>query len=133
VNARRGSPPLRVRLAAVFTILVASILVLVGIATYQLLRQSLLEEIERDVARRASMFSAAASAPPYDLDVFGAPDVFLQVVDADGVVAARSGNLGSRTLPLPDSARRGSVVEVHVAERPLFLAAAPLDGDRTAP
>jgi two-component system OmpR family sensor kinase len=130
VRAGVGSLPLRVRLAAVFTLLVAGILVLVGIATYQLLRQSLLDEIERDVARRASMFQATAPAPPYDLDVFGAPDVFLQVVDTDGMVVARSGNLGSRTLPLAGGASSGNVVEVHVAERPLFLTAAPLDGNR---
>jgi hypothetical protein len=51
---------IRVRLAAAFTLLVAAILVLVGVVTYQLLRQSLLAEIERDVARRAAMFAATA-------------------------------------------------------------------------
>ncbi len=121
------TPSIRVRLAGAFTLLVAVILVAVGVATYQLLRQSLLDEIERDVARRATMFRMADPRPPYDLDVFGAPDVFLQVVDADGAVVARSGNLGERVLPLPDPARRGQVVEVHVAGRPLFLTAAPLD------
>ncbi|MGH3646358.1 MAG: hypothetical protein ACRDTM_04155, partial [Micromonosporaceae bacterium] len=121
---------IRVRLAAAFTLLVATILVLVGTATYQLLRQSLLDEIERDVARRAEMFVATSQAAPYDLDVFGAPDVFLQVVDADGRPLARSGNLGDRTLPLPAAARRGEVVEVHADGRPLFLTAAPLDDGR---
>jgi signal transduction histidine kinase len=121
------APSIRVRLAAVFTLLVAVILVGVGVATYKLLRQSLLDEIERDVARRATTFRLADPRPPYDLDVFGAPDVFLQVVDGDGGVLARSGNLGERVLPLPEAARRGEVVEVHVAGRPLFLTAAPLD------
>ncbi len=124
------APSIRVRLAAVFTLLVAVILVAVGVATYQLLRQSLLDEIERDVARRATSFRLADPQPPYDLDVFGAPDVFLQVVDGGGSVVARSGNLGERVLPLPDAARRGQVVEVHVAGRPLLLTAAPLDADR---
>src|SRR6266511_1785682 len=124
------APSIRVRLAAVFTLLVAVILVAVGVATYQLLRQSLLDEIERDVARRATSFRLADPQPPYDLDGFGAPDVFLQVVDGGGSVVARSGNLGERVLPLPDAARRGQVVEVHVAGRPLLLTAAPLDADR---
>lgn len=118
------------RLAAAFTLLVAVILVLVGVVTYQLLRQSLLAEIERDVARRAAMFAATSADPPYDLDVFGAPDVFVQVVGDGGVVLARSGNLGSRTLPLPEAARRGEVVEVHADGRPLFLTAAALGGGR---
>lgn len=123
---------LRIRLAAVFTVLVAGILVLVGVTTYQLLRQSLLAEIERDVARRATTFRASSPAPPYDLDVFGAPDVFIQVVDAGGATLARSGNLGSRSLPLPDAARRGEVIEVHVADRPLFLTATPLGSGQYA-
>jgi hypothetical protein len=117
-------PSIRVRLAAALTLLVAVILVAVGVATYQLLRQSLLDEIQRDVARRATTFSMASPRPPYDLDIFGAPDVFLQVADADGAVAARSGNLGERVLPLPAAARRGQVVEVRVAGRPPFLTAA---------
>jgi two-component system OmpR family sensor kinase len=125
-----NAPSIRIRLAAAFTLLVAVILVAVGVATYQLLRQSLLDEIERDVARRATTFRLADPQPPYDLDVFGAPDVFLQVFDANGAVAARSGNLGERVLPLPDAARRGQVVEVRVAGRPLFLTAAALDGGR---
>jgi signal transduction histidine kinase len=124
------TPSIRVRLAGVFTLLAAVILVAVGVATYQLLRQSLLDEIERDVARRATSFRLADPRPPYDLDVFGAPDVFLQVIEADGAVAARSGNLGERVLPLPDAARGGEVVEVHVTGRPLFLTAAPLDAGR---
>jgi two-component system OmpR family sensor kinase len=121
------TPPLRIRLAIVFTVLVGAILVGVGVLTFQLLRQSLLEEIGRDVSRRATTFQRASTGPPYQLDVFGAPDVFLQVVDQSGDPTDRSGNLGERTLPLPPTARRGEVVEVHVAERPLFLTAAELD------
>ncbi|MGH3734991.1 MAG: sensor histidine kinase [Micromonosporaceae bacterium] len=118
---------IRLRLAAAFTLLVATILILVGVATYQLLRQSLLAEIERDVAQRATALAASDGA---DLDTFGAPDVFLQVVGADGEVLARSANLGRRTLPLPDAARRGEVVEVRADDRPLFLAAAVRDDGR---
>ena len=76
------------------------------------------------------MFAATSAEPPYDLDVFGAPDVFVQVVSDGGVVLARSGNLGSRTLPMPEAARRDEVVEVHADGRPLFLTAASLGGGR---
>jgi two-component system OmpR family sensor kinase len=118
--------PIRARLAVAFTLVVSAILVLAGLVTYELLRQSLLSEIGRDVSLRANTFRLANTEPPYDLDVFGAPDVFLQIVDAAGAVTARSGNLGERNLPLPPAAARGDVVEVHVADRPLFLTAAPL-------
>ena len=101
------TPPLRVRLAIVFTVLVGTILVGVGVLTFQLLRQSLLEEISRDVSGRATTFQLANTGPPYHLDVFGAPDVFLQVVDRSGNVVDRSGNLGERTLPLPPTAHGG--------------------------
>jgi two-component system, OmpR family, sensor kinase len=125
-------PPasLRTRLAVTFTLLVGVLLVLVGVATNQLLRDSLLAEIERDVAHRAAAYRASPPAPPYTLDTFGAPDVFLQVVGSDGRPLARSGSLGDRTLPLPDAARRGEVVEVRLAGSPLFLTAAPVGDGR---
>jgi two-component system, OmpR family, sensor kinase len=121
---------LRVRLAIVFTLLVGCTFVVVGTATYKLLRHGLLTEIERDVARRASVFARSQPSPPYALDVFAAPDVFLEVVTAAGKPLAGSGNLGRRMLPLPPAARAGRVVEARVGGRPLYLTAAPLGSDR---
>lgn len=125
---RPGS--LRVRMAVAFTLIVGATLALVGVLTYQLLKQNLLSEIERDVAQRASAFAAAAPAPPYDLDTFGAPDVFLQISDIDGEPLARSGNLGGKTLPVSSEVSPGQVVEIRLADRPLFLTWAPIDGER---
>jgi len=115
---------IRVKLAVFFAVAVALILAGAGVVTYQLLRHSLLAEIERDVAMRAHTFSASHPGPPYDLDTFAAPDVFIQVQTGDGTVSARSANLAGRSLPLPDSARRGQVAEVRLSSRPLMLAAA---------
>jgi len=125
-------PPLslRTRLAITFTLLVGVLLVLVGVVTNQLVRDSLLAEIERDVARQAAAYRAAPPTPPYQLDTFGAPDVFLQVTGPDGLPIAKSASLGDRVLPVPEAARRGEVVEARVGGRPLFLTAAPLDGER---
>jgi signal transduction histidine kinase len=120
---------IRVRLALFFTLLVGITLALVGSATYQLLRRSLIAEIERDITRRASSF-AASHATPYYLDVFAAPDVFLQVIDDRGQPVAASGNLGERVLPLSDPMRAGGVVEARVGGRPLYLTAAPLGDGR---
>lgn len=122
----RAFASIRVRLAAAFTLLVGAMLIVIGMVTYQLLRDSLLSQIERDVAVRAEAFASSDVSPPYELDTFGAPDVFLQVVDNSGTPVARSGNLKGRTLPTPESAQDGSVVEVRVADRPLFLTTAPL-------
>lgn len=116
---------IRVRLALFFTVLVGITLTLVGTATYRLLRHGLLTEIERDVSRRASAF-AASHANAYYLDVFAAPDVFLQVVDGSGTPRASSGNLGQRVLPLTPLMRDGRVVEARIEGRPLYLTAAPL-------
>ncbi len=121
---------IRVRFALFYSVLVGCTLALVGTATYQFLRHGLLTEIERDVLRRASVFAASNAAPPYPVDVFAAPDVFLQVVDAAGVPLVSSGNLGGRRLPLPEDARAREVVEVRVGGRPLYLTAAPLVAGR---
>jgi two-component system OmpR family sensor kinase len=121
---------LRTRLALLLTLLVGVALAAAGIATYKLMRIGLLSEIERDVSRRAAVFAGSTPRPPYNLDTFAAPDVFMQVVDSRGAPAANSGNLGDRQLPLPDAARRGRVVEVHVGGRPLYLTAAPLPDGR---
>lgn len=120
---------IRTRLALLVTLLVGCTLALAGTATYKLLRHGLLTEIERDVERRAAAFSASRPRPPYQLDVFAAPDVFLQVVDARGAPVAGSGNLGGRVLPLDDRMRAGRIIEQRVGGRPLFLTAAPLPGD----
>ncbi len=125
---RRPDLSIRVKLAVFFTVAVALILAGAGVVTYQLLRHSLLTEIERDVATRAHTFSAGHPGPPYDLDTFAAPDVFIQVQAGDGTVSARSANLARRSLPLPAAARTGQVAEVRLSGRPLMLAAAPLAG-----
>lgn len=117
---------IRTRLAVLVILLMGATLTLVGTATYKLLRHSLLTEIERDVARRAAAFAVSRPQRPYPLDVFAAPDVFLQVVDASGTPLAGSGNLGGRGLPLDARMRAGEVVEARVGGRPLFLTAAPL-------
>lgn len=121
---------IRLRLALFFTLLVGCTLVLVGTATYKLLRHGLLAAIERDVSERAAVFARSNPNPPYNLDVFAAPDTFLQVVDGTGAPIAGSGNLGPRRLPLAPTARTGRVIEARVGGRPLYLTAAPLPGGR---
>jgi signal transduction histidine kinase len=121
---------IRLRLAVAFTLLVGLILLLTGVVTYQLLRHSLLAEIKQDVVRRAQSFGRTGAPAPRDLNPFAAPDVFLQVNRADGSVAIRSANLGTRTLPVPPDSR-GRAVEARVSDRPLFVSSAALPGGTT--
>jgi two-component system OmpR family sensor kinase len=117
-------------MAIVLTLVAGGILALAATATFRLFRESLLEEIERDVERRAVAFARSAPDAPYNLDVFTAPDIFLQVLDPSGQPIAGSGNLGERVLPLTEAVRQGSAVEARVGDRPLFLTAAKLpDGN----
>ncbi len=90
---------IRVRLAVAFTVLVGLVLLLTGVVTFQLLRHSLLAQIQQDVVRRAQSFSKTGSPAPRDLNPFAEPDVFLQVDRADGTVTARSANLGTGPCP----------------------------------
>jgi len=121
---------IRTRLALLVTLLVVASLTAAGIATYKLLRIGLLAEVERDVERRAAAFALSHSSGPYYLDVFSAPDVFLQVVNRAGQPLASSGNLGDRVLPLTAAMREGRVIEARVTNRPLFLTAAPMADGR---
>jgi two-component system, OmpR family, sensor kinase len=99
-----------------------------------LTRSSLLAEIDRDVRQRGDTFAALAQPPPGDptlhlptLDVFTAPDTFLQVLDASGAVVASSGNLGSRTITFhPDKIAAGAVEEERVNGVVLFVYGTPL-------
>jgi signal transduction histidine kinase len=121
---------IRLRLAAAFTLLVGLILLLTGVVTYQLLRHSLLVEIQQDVVRHAQSFGRAGSLAPRDLNSFAAPDMFLQVNKADGRVAARSANLGTRVLPAPHDSR-GRAVQAYLGGLPLFVSSATLPGGAT--
>jgi signal transduction histidine kinase len=121
---------IRTRLALLVTLLVIASLAAAGIATYKLLRIGLLAEVERDVERRAAAFALGHSSGPYYLDVFSAPDVFLQVVDRAGQPVVSSGNLGDRVLPLTAAMQEGRVIEARVTNRPLYLTAAPMADGR---
>lgn len=111
---------LRVRTALGFTALAAVVVALVGVTTYHLLRSSMLTEIRHDVAQKASLF---ASTPAPDLDMFAAPDTYLQVDSAFGRPVQRSANLGGRTLPLTAAMRQGRAVQATVTRKSLFAAA----------
>src|SRR5919202_38115 len=98
---------IRTRLTLWFLLILALVLAAFGLALYQFTRTSLLAEVDRDVQQRAAAIAAVARPAPDQLtlripplDIFQAPDTYMQIVDASGRVLARSGNLGQRTLPV---------------------------------
>lgn len=128
---------IRTRLALLFAMILAIALVVLSEGVYQLTRHDLLEEVERDVRERAGALAASVRPEPgsealrtSDLMAFGAPDVFLEVLDERGNPIARSGNLGSRDLPFHRSAiQRGEVEEARLGRVPLFLFGRPVVQD----
>jgi two-component system OmpR family sensor kinase len=128
---------IRTRLALLFALILAIALGVLSEGVYHLTRNDLLEEVQRDVRERAAGLAASVRPEPGsealrspDLLAFGAPDVFLEVLDEDGGAVARSGNLGAMDLPFHVSAiRRGEVEEVRLGRIPLFLFGRPVVQD----
>ena len=120
---------IRTRLTLWFLLILALVLAAFGLALYQFTRTSLLAEVDRDVQQRAAAIAAVARPAPDQLtlripplDIFQAPDTYMQIVDASGRVLARSGNLDHRTLPvLP-----GRLHEARLAGVPLVIGAKPV-------
>jgi len=80
------------------------------LVSYSMLSLSLQNEIDRTLTERANHVVAALTITPTrpiqgislgTTDEFSEPGVFLQIVNANGEVVARSFNLGTRQLPLP--------------------------------
>ncbi len=125
---------IRTRLALWFMLILATMLGAFSVTIYQITRNSLLGEIDRDVRQRAAAIALTARPPDGttglyvpDLDVFTAPDTYLELLDARGAVVARSGNLGTRVLPLSRTAMAADRVdEVRIGGLVLMVYARPV-------
>lgn len=106
---------IRLRLALWYTSVLAAMLLVFGVPVYYLMAQHLIAEGDANIARRAlhiaSTVRVDAAAPPTlqhvelpPIDAFESPGVYVQVVQTDGVVVARSDNLGDQELPGNDRA-----------------------------
>ncbi|MGH2555990.1 MAG: sensor histidine kinase [Actinomycetota bacterium] len=128
---------IRTRLALLFALILAVALVVLSEGVYYLTRHDLLEEVQRDVRERAAALAASVRPEPgsevlrtSELMAFGAPDVFLEVLDESGNPIARSGNLGSLDLPFHKAAIQREVVEeARLGRIPLFLFGRPVAQD----
>lgn len=102
---------IRWRLTVRFTGILLAILLVLGSFIYLLMQYSLMSQLERELDVKADEVlksTKVVSTLPFflrqivlpDVEVFAAPDVYLQVVIQDGEIVARSQNLGAYSLPI---------------------------------
>lgn len=101
---------LRCRLTLWYTAVLALTLLFFGGLTYALLFHYLTREVDYSLTRKAgevvrlikvgSRFLRQQGIVLPDVNAFSSPDTFLQVVDLEGEIVARSRNLGSQFLPV---------------------------------
>ncbi len=107
--------PIRWRLTIWYTAVLLVVLLLIGSSVYLVLEYSLTAEIERNLENKAEEVikstKVVGSLPFFlrqvvlpDVEVFAAPDIYLQVITREGEAAVRSNNLGQYKLPVPEEA-----------------------------
>ena len=134
--------PLRAKLTLYYTAILAVTLFLFGLALYLVLGNYLDREINRELIARAEDVKrsirivdrplALQQVILPDVDAFSAPGIYLQVVDPEGVIIARSRNLGMQSLPIslremgPGAADQGLFLTVSANRAKLRLYNLPL-------
>ena len=128
--------PIRVRLTAAFTAVMALVLLAVGTLTVSHTKESLDEAITESLSYRlANLRPIAVATDP--LLAGTDPDTAQQIIAPDGKVLAATSNLAGQTALSPselDTARRGQLVADHSRlgnlQGPVRVAAGPVPGGR---
>lgn len=107
--------PIRARLTLWYVLLLGMVLVVFSALLYFVLSYTLRNEVDRALQDRARQVRAGivAANPPTDIlrtgvlqlpqiDVFSSPSVYIEVIDANGKVKAKSAELGGEYLPIND-------------------------------
>ncbi|CCO08799.1 sensor histidine kinase [Desulforamulus hydrothermalis] len=104
---------IRLKLTLWYSAVVSLTLIAFSLILYTFLSYSMVQEIDRELAGRAvavvrsvkvvgpNWFSRQQIVLP-DVDVFGYPNTYLQVVDSYGRLVAKSSNLSQQVLPLSE-------------------------------
>jgi signal transduction histidine kinase len=130
--------PIRIRLTAAFTAVMALVLLAVATHTVAHTKESLDTAITESLSDQLTELSPiAAGAKP--LLAGGNPDTAQQVIGPDGQVLAATSNLAGRPALSPselDTARRGQLIADHPGlsnlQGPVRVAAGPVPGGRVA-
>jgi len=128
--------PIRIRLTAAFTAVMALVLLAVGTLTVAHTKESLDEAITESLSYRLDNLRSIAVAGEPSL-AGGNPDTAQQIIASDGHVLAATPNLAGQTALSPselDVARRGQLVADHSRlgnlQGPVRVAAGPAPGGR---
>jgi two-component system OmpR family sensor kinase len=109
---------IRVRLTLWYTMVLATVLILLSVALYSLLTFTILNSIDRQLATAAnrvaqtarlalSLFSLDTVLEIPELDLFATPGLYIQVYDGDTGQILRSRTLGEGALPLDEDTLAG--------------------------
>ncbi|MGQ9586078.1 MAG: ATP-binding protein [Anaerolineae bacterium] len=104
--------PVRLRLTLWYTAVLAAVLLVFGVATYSVLGYVLTSDMDRRLNETAQRVLTATRIRPLlnvrlielpELDVFSTSGIYIQVMDAEGIVHRRSANLGTASLPTDEA------------------------------
>lgn len=126
---------IRTRIAVWFGLWTAVLLVAFGVVVFLATRQAALSDIEADIEGRAENLAAGwadtgAAARSVDPEAFAGDDVFVELLDGEGVVVDRSLNAPSQTVA-PLVPNRGEMIEIEVEGSPFYVYSADVlvDGE----
>jgi two-component system, OmpR family, sensor kinase len=125
---------IRTRLTLWFLFILTLLLVVFSITIYQLTHSYLITWLDQDVHEQATSVQISVHLCPGQtklcvppLDVFHAPDLYLQVRGQNGGVLASSGNLENHVLPIfYNVPATGQMKEVSVDTMPLVVYCQPV-------
>lgn len=110
---------LRVRLTLISTIVLTVVIAIFGAGVYVLLERNLRSRIDSGLVQRAAEVGRAMRVSPGHAAIntfgFSKPNTYIEIVDTDGTVAARSDALGDVVLPVDRA-----VMEVGQGDREPF-------------
>lgn len=127
---------IRVRLALLFSAVMALVLLVLGTALYYTLNLTLNREVNHTMREAARIVATSARPRVYpqrglvvnyfpQFDVFASPTIYLQAIDSQGRISQTSSNLGGKTLP-PDPEAVAKAFEGYEVWRDLHTPAAHL-------
>jgi signal transduction histidine kinase len=108
----------RGRLTLINSVVIAAAAALIAVSvvvSHQLRTQRAIDDLLRQHADAAVAAAAKQTTATLNVDPFGVPSVYVQIVDTAGAVLDRSSNLGAQQLPVDPEQQRGAL-----AGNPMF-------------
>ncbi|MCI0345435.1 MAG: HAMP domain-containing protein, partial [Chloroflexi bacterium] len=111
--------PLRIRLTLISTVVLTVVIAIFGAGVYVLLERNLRGRVDAGLVQRASAIGRAMRLSPGHAEIktfgFSKPNTYIEIVETDGTIVARSDALGDVELPVDEA-----VMEVGLGDREPF-------------